>query len=71
MTELNTLPGDLQARLPYEAYRVALVDEDVALVSYISHDTYDGVERHAHQTSVWVNTNEGWRLRFHQGTPLP
>ncbi len=68
---VNTPPCDLQARLPHEALRVDLVDEDVALARYISHDTYDGVERHAHRTSVWVNTNEGWRLRFHQGTPLP
>lgn len=68
---VDTPPGDLQVRLPHEDYRLDLVDEDVALVRYVSHDVYDGVERHAHRTSVWVNTNEGWRLRFHQGTPLP
>jgi uncharacterized protein (DUF952 family) len=67
---INTPPGDLRPRLPHEDYSVCLIDEDVALVRYVSHDVYDGVERHAHRTSVWVNTNEGWRLRFHQGTPL-
>jgi uncharacterized protein (DUF952 family) len=67
---INIPTGDLRPRLPHEDYRVCLIDEDVALVRYISHDMFDGVERHAHRTSVWVNTNEGWRLRFHQGTPL-
>lgn len=66
-----TGPTRLEVRLPHEDYRLELIDEDVALVRYISHDTVDGMERHAHRTSIWVNTNEGWRLRFHQGTPLP
>lgn len=68
---VDTALSDLRARLPHEDYRLNLIDEDVALVRYISHDTHDGTERHAHRTSLWVNTNEGWRLRFHQGTPLP
>jgi uncharacterized protein (DUF952 family) len=62
---------DLRVRLPHEGYSLALTSEDVGLVRYISHDSLNGVERHAHRTSIWVNTNEGWRLRFHQGTPLP
>ena len=62
---------ELEAQLPHEDYHLELIDEDVAMARYISHDTVDGVERHAHRTSIWVNTNEGWRLRFHQGTPLP
>lgn len=68
---VETPPIDLEVSLPHESYRLELIDEDVALVRYVSHDTYDGVERRARRTSVWVNTNEGWRLRFHQGTPLP
>ena len=61
---------ELEAELPHEDYRFDLIDEDVGLARYTSHHTYDGVERTAHRSSVWVNTNEGWRLRFHQGTPL-
>ena len=61
---------EFQAELPHEDYHFDLVDEDVGLARYTSHDTHDGVERHAHRSSVWVNTNEGWRLRFHQGTPV-
>lgn len=61
----------IEVSLPHEGYRMDLIDEDVALVRYVSHDSYAGVERHAQRTSVWINTNDGWRLRFHQGTPLP
>lgn len=68
---IQTPRAGLEVSLPHEGYQVELIDEDVALASYISHDTLEGVERHAQRTSVWVNTNEGWRLRFHQGTPLP
>lgn len=66
----NSRPTQFEAHLPHEDYRLELVDEDVALVRYISHLTIDSVERRAQRTSIWVNTNEGWRLRFHQGTPL-
>jgi uncharacterized protein (DUF952 family) len=62
---------EFSADLPHEDYRFDLIDEDVGLARYTSHDTQDGVERHAQRSSVWVNTNEGWRLRFHQGTPVP
>lgn len=68
---LEPLPVELEARLPHDGYRLELIDEDVAMARYVSHDTLDGIDRHAHRTSIWVNTNEGWRLRFHQGTPLP
>lgn len=56
--------------LPLEGFAMELIDEDVALVRYISNESLEGEMSPAHRTSVWVNTNEGWRLRFHQGTPL-
>lgn len=61
---------DLEPSLPHEDYRLEPIDEGV-LARYISHDKASGSDRRAHRTSVWVNTPEGWRLRFHQGTPLP
>ncbi|HEX6220049.1 MAG TPA: DUF952 domain-containing protein [Acidimicrobiia bacterium] len=61
----------LEVELPLERYRIHLIDEDVALVRYVSRQTLDGEQRPAERTSIWVNTNDGWQLRFHQGTPLP
>jgi uncharacterized protein (DUF952 family) len=57
--------------LPLRDFEMDLIDEDVALVRYVSRETREDEMSPAHRTSVWVNTNEGWRLRFHQGTPLP
>ncbi len=50
-------------------YRIDLIDEDVALVRYVTKPE-NGASTSSDRTSVWINTNEGWRLRFHQGTPL-
>lgn len=52
----------------FELERVA---EDVALLIYRSaHIGADGgLERHTHRSSLWQNTKDGWKLRFHQGTP--
>ncbi|HEX6286715.1 MAG TPA: hypothetical protein VFZ80_04465, partial [Acidimicrobiia bacterium] len=63
--------GPIEVELPVERYRMHLIDEDVALVRYVSNETLDGGSRSTERTSIWVNTNEGWQLRFHQGTPLP
>ena len=59
-----------EVKLPHLDYELQLIDEDVALVRYISRPVYDGVERLDQRTSVWINTNEGWRLRFHQATAI-
>lgn len=58
------------AEIPLDGYRMDLVDEDVALVRYVSRDRAGDEPRIAERSSLWVNTNEGWRLRFHQGTPI-
>jgi len=63
-------PVTLDAVLPLEGYRMEVVDEDVALVRYVSRDRINGSLREAERSSLWINTNDGWRLRYHQGTPL-
>lgn len=68
---LSTEADDLEIELPLDGYRMDLVDEDVALVRYVSRDRIGGETRIAERSSLWINTNEGWRLRFHQGTPVP
>lgn len=63
-------PMSLKADLPLDGYRMDIVDEDVALVRYVSRDRINGSLREAERSSLWINTNDGWRLRYHQGTPL-
>ena len=57
-------------KLATELDRLDLIDEDVALARYTMRQSSNGDERAAQRTSVWVNTNDGWQLRFHQGTPV-
>lgn len=68
---LDAEPFPLEIEVPLEDYRLQLIDEDVALVRYVSRVVADGSSLPAQRTSIWVNTNQGWRLRFHQGTPIP
>ena len=51
-------------------FAVALLAEGVALLTYVSaHVNGDGTtDRHTLRSSVWVQTEMGWRMRFHQGT---
>lgn len=67
---IDAEPSQFEFELPLEGYRLLLIDEDVALVHYVSRIVSDDSPPPVRRTSIWVNTNQGWRLRFHQGTPL-
>jgi ribonuclease HI len=43
----------------------AFVDGNTVLVTYRSER--DG--REVHRSSLWIRTDTGWRVRYHQGTP--
>ena len=69
---LDTLAmeGDpIDVELPLPGLRIELLTPDVALVHYVSRKL-DGSGA-ANRSSVWLRTPDGWRLRFHQGTPTP
>jgi hypothetical protein len=52
-------------------FDVAVLTEGVALLTYLSaHMNAEGnPHRLALRSSVWVRTETGWQMRFHQGTP--
>ena len=58
--ELTLRPGVGVAVGELTAHEVV---EDVALVTYTT-----SASRRA---SLWVRTEAGWQVRFHQGTPVP
>jgi hypothetical protein len=59
---------EINAKLPLEAFALHLIDETTALVTYISEVAYETAQR-ANRSSIWSLTPDGWKLRFHQGTP--
>lgn len=52
-------------------FELTILTEGIALLTYASaHEDADGKQsRHALRSSVWVCTEIGWQMRFHQGTP--
>jgi hypothetical protein len=53
------------------SFDLAVLAEGIALLTYASaHEDADGKQsRHTLRSSVWVCTEIGWQIRFHQGTP--
>jgi len=57
------------AQLPLDNLTFRALTSDVIHLTYNSHVTYDGFTVHARRSSIWTKTNDGWVMRFHQGTP--
>ena len=65
---LGTPARPIDARL--EDLDVRPLSTDVAQVTYTSVETYKGEEQVANRSSLWLRTEGGWRLVFHQATPV-
>lgn len=61
--------GPIDAELPLPGLRIALVADDVALVTYTSRVADGASIAVGNRSSLWVRSAGGWKLRFHQGTP--
>lgn len=62
-------PQEIKAKFPFKNFSVHLITQDVVLVTYISEVEYEKIEI-GNRSSIWSKTEEGWQLRFHQGTPV-
>lgn len=68
---IRTPPREIGAKLPFPGFSVNLLSSSVALVTYQSIlRGSDENFHHALRSSVWTRTDRGWRLVFHQGTPI-
>jgi ribonuclease HI len=61
---LGEEPGERAEVQDLAAERLA---RDVVLVTYRARTP----ERSSYRASVWVRHGDSWRVRFHQGTPIP
>ena len=61
---------EIPATLPLQGFTVHEVAADVALVTYVSEVQYTTLDL-GNRSSLWVRRDGGWKLRFHQGTPIP
>jgi hypothetical protein len=65
-------PGATLEPVHVDRFEVAEITRGSVLVTYSSaHETANGqLYRCTLRSSLWVETETGWRLRFHQGTPI-
>lgn len=63
----EVLAADGPSELQLDEFGVHALAEDVALVTYRTVDQ----ERTARRSSIWVRSDAGWRMRYHQGTVVP
>jgi hypothetical protein len=52
-------------------FDLVVLAQDVALLTYLSAHVDAGgtLYRHTLRSSLWMYTEVGWQMRFHQGTP--
>ena len=68
---LAASPQAIGARLPLAAFSVRALSDTLAQVTYDSCVTLGGDKTlYAHRSSLWSREADGWKLRFHQGTPF-
>jgi len=64
-------PGAALEAVHAEHFELVELAHGAVLLTYLSaHKTATGeLHRHTLRSSVWLETETGWRIRFHQGTP--
>jgi hypothetical protein len=67
--EVLSAPGqEIKTKFPLKDFVIHEIDERVFLITYISEVQYDELEI-GNRSSLWLKTEDGWKLKFHQGTP--
>lgn len=66
--ETSELPGARSA----QDFRIKLLSEGVALVTYVTIRLIEGAaELRSRRSSIWTLAGGRWQMIFHQGTPIP
>jgi hypothetical protein len=68
---LARLPDETGVRFEADGMVERHLGEGVALVTYRAVVERDGVRQSSLRSSLWRREAAGWRMLFHQGTPLP
>jgi hypothetical protein len=63
--------GSVEVEFPFEEFNVEMLADSVVLVTYVNAVTKDGVRDRVRRSSIWVEDEGTWRLRFVQATTLP
>ncbi|OYW13610.1 MAG: hypothetical protein B7X02_01810 [Rhodospirillales bacterium 12-54-5] len=66
---LNVAPQRIDAIMPLPDFTMRYLSMDIVQTTYKSIVTYADELEYANRSSIWEKTAEGWKLKFHQGTP--
>lgn len=68
---INSPGGSVEVEFPFDDFNVQMLAQTVALVTYVNAVTKDGLRQRVRRSSIWVDDEGSWRLRFVQATTLP
>lgn len=69
---LSELPGDQGfPQIVSQDFKLEMLAQNVVLLTYLSahKDASGKLHRFTLRSSLWLYTEQGWQMRFHQGTP--
>jgi hypothetical protein len=61
---------EIDAVLPLANISIRTLSRDIVQVTYISEVRYGSKVELANRSSLWRRVDGGWKLCFHQGTPI-
>lgn|GEM_PF-3476974 len=68
LDEITITPlSGIEVELPLANQQLRQIAADTWMLTYVAHQP----ERTCRRVSIWQETADGWRMRFHQGTPIP
>ena len=65
---LSWLPSEPGKSFSVSSMQAAVLGEGVMLVTYQAEKVHGGQFTRSIRSSVWVKSQQGWQMRFHQGT---
>ncbi|NHZ70698.1 MAG: DUF4440 domain-containing protein [Proteobacteria bacterium] len=65
---LDSSGNDVDVEFPFDDFAMELLAPGVALVTYRNTVTYQGKTSSARRSSIWIGTDDGWKLKFQQAT---
>jgi hypothetical protein len=65
---LSWLPSESGKSFTISSMQADALSEGVILVTYVAEKSHDGRITQSIRSSVWVKSQTGWQMRYHQGT---
>ena len=65
---INAPATNIEVEFPFDGFNVEVLAPGVVMVTYMNTVTYEGNTQSARRSSTWVETSDGWKLKFQQAT---